>query len=113
MRAAGTGEEPEVDLGHADLRLRRQQPDVGGQHQLRTAAEGEAVDGSDGRLVQDLDPAEQPVNVLGELLVMGEALARVEIGDIAAGDERAARAGEQHDPHRLVRLDLAYRIVEG
>ena len=49
----------------------------------------------------------------GELLVVGEAAARIEIGDIAAGYERAACAGEHHDPHRLVRLHLAHGVVEG
>ena len=112
LRAAGAGEEPEIDLGHADLRRRGEHPDVGGQHQFRAAAEGEAVHRRDGGLVQGLDPAEEPMDRRRELFVVGEAPARVEIGDVAAGHERAARAGEHHDPHRFIRLDLAHGIVE-
>ena len=112
LRAAGAGEEPEIDLGHADLRRRGQHPDVGRQHQFRPAAQRKAVDGGERGLVQGLDAAEEPVNPLGEFLVVGEAPAGVEIGDIAAGHEGPAGPGEHRHTHRLVRLDPAHGLVQ-
>ena len=73
-----------------------------------SAAERVTVDSRDGRLVANLDLAEDAMHNLGELTEMGQAVARVEIGNIAARDKCPIPcAGNNDDPNFVVSLDAA------
>ena len=55
LRAAGAGQQAELDLGHAELRRRHRDPVMAGQRDLEAAAERGAVDRGDHRLGAILD----------------------------------------------------------
>ena len=55
LRAAGAGQEAELDLGQADARRRGSDPEMAGERQLEAAAERGAVQGRDDRLRHRLD----------------------------------------------------------
>ncbi len=53
------------------------------------------------------------MQALAEFQVMGQAAARIEIGDISAGDKRfLASAGEENNPCIVIALGLVKSIVE-
>src|SRR5262249_34279756 len=106
LGAAGAGKKPERDLRQAQARSVGENADVGGENELGAAAERKAVDRRDGRLVGNLDSAEHAMHDLGEFAVVRKAVARIQIGDIAAGDEGAlARAGDDNDADIVIALD--------
>jgi hypothetical protein len=109
LRAAEPGDDAELDLGLTELGAVRRMDEVTGQRELAAAAEGEAVDRGDPRLLRALDRLRERAAHLGERL----ALARRELahlGDIGAGDERlVARAGQDHRADLARDLELAAR----
>ena len=107
LRALGAWNDPEVDLGLADERVRHGDTEVAGHGDLETAAERRAVNRHDHGLAAVLDARQQRVHVARRLAVAPRRT--LEAVDIGAGDERPARAHEHDRRHRLVAL----RGVEG
>ena len=107
LRALGARNDPEVDLGLADERVRHGDAEVAGHGDLETAAERRAVNRHDHGLAAVLDARQQRVHVARRLAVAPRRT--LEAVDIGAGDERPARAHEHDRRHRLVAL----RGVEG
>src|SRR5262249_41343581 len=60
LRAAPTGDDPEVDLGLSELRGAGCIADVAGERELAASAESEAVDRRDRRLRRDLEQLSDP-----------------------------------------------------
>ena len=93
LRAAGAGDEAELDLRQAAFGRGDGDPVMRGQRDLEAAAERRAVQGGDHRLLGVLYPVEH----------VGKKRRRVrlaEFGDVGAGDEGAAGADQDR------RLDL-------
>ncbi len=102
-RPAPAGEEAELRLGQADPRLRRHRPVARGEAELEAAAEGDPVDGDDGRRLEVFDGGEDRVRLeepAGELLL---ALAEVgqELGDVGPDAEDVLAAGDQEPAQAL------------
>ena len=89
LRAAGAGNEPELDLRQADLGRGNGDAVMADQRDLEAAAQRRAVDRGDDRLGAILDRGLR----VGQARA-GERLA--ELGDVGAGDEGAPGA-DQHD----------------
>ena len=95
--AAPAGEEAELRLRQADLRLRGHRAVARGEAQLEAAAERDAVDRDDGRRVEVLDRGEDGVRVeepAGELLLALLEVAE-ELGDVGADEEDVLAARDQ------------------
>ena len=107
LRALGAGNDPEVDLGLADERLRHGDAEVAGHGDLETAAERRAMNRHDHGLGAVFDARQQRVHVARRLAIAPRRT--LEAVDIGAGDEGPARAHEHDRRHRLVAL----RGVEG
>jgi hypothetical protein len=96
LRPAEPGDDPELDLGLAELRRLRRIDEVAGQRQLAAAAEREPVDRRDHR-------DRQRRQRLAHRVALARELPRLRLGhrrhrrDVGPGDERLARAG-QHEP---------------
>ena len=88
LRAAVAGQQPQVDLGLAELGGQIGDAVVAGERELHAAAERHAVDDRDARLVHRLDLAERKVRVVRQ---RDRVLDRVdlleELADVGAGDE--------------------------
>src|SRR5262249_56337662 len=82
LRAAASGEQTQVDLGEAELRIAQRDPHVAGERDLEPAAEAIAVDRGDQRDRRCLDP-------VGELLDEPRAA----VGALEPGDVRSRREG--------------------
>ncbi len=98
--------DPQVDLGLAQLGVGRGVPDVAGQGELAAAAEREAVDGCDGRLAHRL---EQPARLVAERapLLRLVDVQPAHVLDVRSGDEGSvARAREDDDS----RVDTARKL---
>ena len=106
LGATGAGKQPERDFRQTEPRGVGENADVGCENELGAAAERKAVDRRDGRLVGNLDAAEHAMHDLGEFAVVRKPVARIQIGDVAAGDEGAlARAGDDDDTDIVIALD--------
>jgi hypothetical protein len=90
LGAAGTGQQSEVHLRQTELRRRQGHPIVRAECHFEPAAEGRPVDRGDHRYGRVLDHTLR----VGEARRLGRSPA--ELGDVGAGDERAAIA-DQHD----------------
>ena len=87
LGAAGARQQAELHLGQAELGFLHGHAEMTGQRDLEAAAERGAVDRGDDRLGRVLD--------LGEHVVEAGRLRRLaEFGDVGAGDEGAAGAGQ-------------------
>lgn len=102
LGAAEAGNEPEPDLGLAELRAGTREPDRASQRGLASAAEREAVHRGDDGLAETFDEVEQRLPGTGALL----GLDRRGIGqfaDIGAGDEgTVACTGEDDAANRCI-----------
>src|SRR3546814_8331336 len=98
LRAAAAGQQAQRDLRQAHLRALQRHAVVAAERVFQAAAEGEAVDRSDDRLVALLQ------HVLRLARRTRPALA--ELADVGAGDEGTAGAGQDH------RLDVRVRSDE-
>ena len=107
LAAAGAGDEPELYLGEAELRLGMigGDPVVTGQRELEPAAQTGAVNRRDDRLGQRLDPAHHLLSLEAQPLGLDLGGERGELLDVGAGDEGVGLAGDQH--HRLHVLVVA------
>ena len=84
---AGAGQQAELDLGQADPRRRRGDPEMAGERHLEAAAQRRAVQRRDDRLRHRLD--------LGDDLAEARGLRRLaEFGDVGAGEKGAPGAGD-------------------
>ncbi len=89
LGAAGAGQQAELDLGQAQLRFLRCNAEVACQRHFEAAAEGGAMNGGNDRLRRVLHRQQH--------FMQARRLRRLaEFGDVGAGDEGAAAAG-QHD----------------
>ncbi len=87
LRAAGAGNEPELDFGQAEFRRRHRDAIMARQRHFEAAAERGAVNGGDNRLRI----------VFERILDFGNrrALGRLaELGNVGAGDKGAAAANQ-------------------
>ena len=96
LGAAPAGDDPEVDLGLAEVGVLGREPDVAGQRHLAAAAERVAVDGGDRRLAHRLEHVGDLLAELGVGARLERRLA-VHLLDVGAGDERAVAGAGQHD----------------
>jgi hypothetical protein len=97
LGAAGTRQQAEVHLGQADQGAGRADPVVAAERELVAAAERQARDSGDDRLVRAFDQRDQ----LGEI-GRGARLRRVELADVGAAGEGARGAGQHHGLDRGV-----------
>jgi hypothetical protein len=104
LRAAATGEQPEVHLGQAELRRPQRHPVVRGECGLEAAAERGPVDRRDHR---DRCVLHRRLHLVQADGLLGAA---AELGDVGAGDERPAVADDD-DTRRPV-LDRLREPVE-
>ena len=102
LRAAGAGNEAELDLGQADPRLGVEHARVAGQRQLEAAAERRAMDRGDHRLFRGLDDRQDVRQRRGQ-----RRLAK--FADVGASDEGAPLAGDDHRLDRRVGVSRADR----
>src|SRR5829696_1463880 len=112
LGAAPAGDDPEVDLRLAELRLRRRVAQVARERELAAASEREPVDRRDRRLGHRL---EQPRRLVTEL-TPGLRLVDVQpahVLDVRAGDEGAI-PGAGEDDHACVGVlrELAEAVAE-
>ena len=89
LRAAGAGQDAELDLGQAEQRLGRGDPVVAGERELEAAAEREAADRGDERL-------RHLVLAVVDVGQVGLDARAVELLDVGAAGERLRRADEDH-----------------
>jgi hypothetical protein len=103
LRAQRAGQQPQLDLGHAEARVGARHAMMASHRQFETAAEHRAVQRGHHRPGARLDATEQAVERLG-------AEPRyLERGDVAASHERAAGAVQ----HQRVEPAVALESVKG
>ena len=103
LRAAAAGDEPELDLGLAQLRVVGADPHVAAHRELESAAEAEAVDRGDERSPRRIHSMPDRVQTpCGAALAAAGLAKRRELLDVGARDERPLAGAEQHDRARLV-----------
>ncbi len=110
--AAPAGNDPEVDLGLAELRVRRRVAEIAGKRQLAAAAESEAVDRSDRRLRHLL---EQPAAFVPQRAPAPGLLDReaAHVLDVRSGHEGLVAGAGQHDHARFLVLgELAQAVTQ-
>ncbi len=95
LRAAGAGQQAELDLGQAELRARHGDAVVGDERDLEPAAQRGAVDRGDDGLGAVLDRRLDVVEG-------GAARRLAELADVGAGDEGAAGADQDDRLDRIV-----------
>ena len=91
LRAAGARQQPELDLGETDARLRRRDAIVARQRELEAPAERITVDRGDKGLVAALNRLDHVAHGLGVGVRPGR-----EIVHVRPGAENPVRAGEDH-----------------
>ena len=109
LRAAGAGDDPEVDLGLAEPRGVAGDDEVAHQRQLAAPTQRVAVHGRDQRLGERRDARPAPDLVALELLRRG---AVGHVGDVRARREHPRTAGDHDRPHTLVRVLLLESLVD-
>ena len=110
LRAAVARDDPERDLGQSEHRVLRREPQMTGERQLASAAEGVPVDGGDHRLGRLLEHVEHALaearDVLGAARVEHRQLVDVRARDealgAAAGDDQRALLGVGHESRGAV-----------
>ena len=102
LRAAGAGQETELDLGQADAGAGRRDAVMAAERELEAAAERRAVQRRDDRLADALDR-------LDDLDQPGRAARLAELRDVGAGREGAPGAGE----HRGLNAGVVPDPLEG
>jgi hypothetical protein len=94
LRAAGAGQQAELDFGQRDLRIGLRHAVVGAERQLQPAAHADTRDRSDhrlGRVFERSDQRRQPR--------LAQGIRRAEFLDIGATRERALAAGDDDRLH--------------
>ena len=111
LRAAVAWHESELHLGLTELRGLRRDANVARHRELAAAAEREAIHGGDHRLGRRLEATKHVLAALRERLRRDRAVL-LELGDVGAGDEGAAGAGEDDAANARVaaqRVDGMFR----
>jgi hypothetical protein len=80
LRAAGTGQEPDLDLGETDFRISKRNPIVAGEREFETAAERHLFDRGDEGFLALFDRGDHVANRLGLRRRFG-----TEVVDVGAG----------------------------
>ena len=112
LRAAVTGDEPEVDLGLAELRRLGRDAERAGHRELAPAAERIAVDRGNGRLAQMLDQVEHLLAADRSLTPARRRLPG-QLVDVCPGDERLLpRPGDDHHTHGVIVSKRGKRLVQ-
>ncbi|MCY1525038.1 hypothetical protein D9M68_600040 [compost metagenome] len=116
LQGTDVGRHADVDLLDGKLRVDRGVAHVAGRDQVDGAAQAVALDGGDDRLAAVVDDVEGLLQ-FEDLAPQGARIApgvRAELGadrgeqhQVDAGGEMLAGAGQHHDPHFIVVLDLA------
>ena len=106
LRAAGTRDDAELDLGQSQLaHVLGRDAVVAAQRQLQPAAQRRAVDGRHHRLGRGLDAVDQLRQV--GLLHLG-----LEFRDVGAGREEPARAGQHDGLHARIGIGLVEGLLQ-
>ena len=111
-RPAEAGDDPEVHFGLTEARAARRVDPVAGAGELTAAAEGVAVHRGDRRHRERLEGRERGVAQAAEGLGL-ERTVRLHLGDVGAGREGAALAGEHHGAHLAPLRQLAAAREQG
>ena len=107
LRPAAARDHPELHLGEGELDVVGRDAEVAGERELEADAEGVALQLRDHRLRAALRRGDVPVQARELLRARLE-----EAGDVAAGGERPAGAGDDDEAHGLVGAELAEHLVE-
>ena len=91
LRPAAAGDDPERDLGLAELGRLRGDDQIAGERELEAAAERPAGDGGDDRRLDRRDPAPEGGGGVAHRLLEGALAQRADVG---AGGERLVGAGD-------------------
>ncbi len=86
--------EADAALAEQDARARRADPPVAGEREREAGAGHRAVDRGDDRLLEPLERLDEVGQAVRDVAVGARVVQLVEAGEVAAGAERAARAGE-------------------
>src|SRR5207249_3406739 len=105
LRAAAAGDHPELDLRERELDVVGCDPEVAGEGELEPHAEGEPLELRDHGLRAALRRGDVPGEVR-ELRRLGPE----EAGDVAAGREHAACAGQHDDSDAVVVTEVGERV---
>ena len=108
LRATGAGDQPELDLGKGEDRLRRVRREAirGGERELEPTAETGALDRDDERDTSRLDPPHHRVPEGARLRGIVGAPKGEELIDVGAGDEGPRLPADEHRrADRLVLLE--------
>ena len=105
LRTAGSRKQSEVDLGQADLRPARCDAVVAAGGQFTTTAQRVAVQRHDNRFSRVLET----LNDVGQMRRLGR---QIELADVGAGAECAARARDHDRAHRGIEDRLIQRFDE-
>ena len=105
LRAAGAGDQADLDFGQRDQRTRRHHAVVAAQRQLQPAAHAHGVHRGHHRLAAGLEGRNHRQQV-----GLGGGGGFVELGDVGTAREGLARAGDDDGRHRGIRLGLLQAI---
>jgi hypothetical protein len=105
LGAPGARQQSELHLRESEARVLDGDAIVTRQRDLETAAERRSVDGRDDGLRAVLDELQHHVQARRRRRL-------AELRDVGAGDERAARAGDDDRAHRLIGDGLLESLVE-
>ena len=86
--------------------------EIAGQRHFEPAAEAIAVDHRDGRQRQPVEAIEHRMAARQRLHDRRRVGDAAELGDVGAGDEAGALGGADHQPARMIALDLFQHRVE-
>ena len=112
--AAKARVDTQLDFRQADLGAVSHDPEVGCQAHFQTAAQRDAIDGSDGRYVEVFEIAEDSVGfqVAGNQLGIRQFEVFNEFGDVGADDKHVFTAGNDDTLDRSICLDRIYCLTQ-
>ncbi|MNM57361.1 hypothetical protein D3C81_685590 [compost metagenome] len=104
----------QLDFRQADLGAGGHDPVVGGQAHFQAAAQGDAVDGGDGRHFEVFEGVEDAVGfqVAGDQFGLGQLEVVDELGDVGADDEHVLATADDHALDRSICLDGVYGLTQ-
>ena len=119
LSAAASGDEPELDLRLAELRVVGRDADVAAHRELEPSAEAEPVDRCNERRARRVHPVPELLDPAGRAALVRircRLAQRRELLDVRSRDEGALAGADEHDRADAVvgveTVDLGFQLVE-